>query len=185
MLFRSVLLYGVGHTLHHHDRVLIRNDYRSLYPNRHENIVHYGGEFVCAGKMYLQQFVKICIQVYNTMRDSGFAVSKRTGDETILSIAAARMDSVINAAPYLYRFWTEEFYLISTVTVYNPVAVWHIPNEKKTGFLRMYDYYEKHGAFPSVEKAAQIFGIVKAKRPWNRYTLANKIWGKLAVLCKR
>lgn len=180
----GILLYGVGHSFRHHDRTLIRSDYQSLYPEGQADIVHYGGEFVCGAREYVQRFVKTCAEVYNTMHDSGFAVSERTGDETILSIAAAETGCVIDASPYIFRFWTEEFYLVSTVTVSNPVAVWHIPNEKKTGFLRMFDYFEKHGAFPPVAKAARMFGMVPARRPFNRYTLGNKIRGKIAALRK-
>lgn len=178
----GLLLYGVGHSMRHHDRTLIKADYRSLYPDGQDNIVHYGGEFICGSSEYMKRFVKTCRQVYNTMRESGFAVSERTGDETILSIAAAQSDFIIDASPYVYRFWTEEFYLISTVTVSNPVAIWHIPNEKKTGFVRTFEYFDKHGAFPKPEKAARMFGITAAKRPFNRYTMENKIRGKLARL---
>lgn len=181
----GVLLYGVGHSLNHHDRQLIMEDYHRLYPEGKSNIVHYGGEFICGRRTELQEFVKICLRVYNTMRDSGYNVSERTGDETVWSIAAAQFGSIVNAAPYIYRFWTEEFYLVSTVTVSNPVAIWHIPSEKKTGFVRMFYYYEKHGAFPDAERAAQMLGIVRAKRPFNRYTLANKIQGKLAAFRKQ
>ncbi len=175
----GLLLYGVGHAFHHHDRELIRNDYRALYPEGKENIVHYGGELVCGRATDIRTFVKNCTEVYNTMQNHDFALSERTGDETILSIAAARMEKVIDAAPYLFRFWTEEFYLISTVTVANPVAIWHIPNEKKTGFISMFEAFTRNGAFPSPEKAAKIFGIVRAKRPRNGYTLAGKIRRKL------
>lgn len=182
---QGILLYGVGHTINHHDRLLIRSDYQTLYPDGQENIVHYGGELVGGTRRELQQFVKICGQVYNTIRESGFAVSKKTGDETILSIAAAKADRVVDAAPYLFRFWTEEFYLVSTVTVSNPVAIWHIPSEKRTGFIRMFRYYRRHRTFPEVKQAAKVFGIVQAKRPFNRYTLQNKVFRKLKKLTGR
>lgn len=178
----GVLLYGVGHTMRHHDRALIRDDYRKLYPDGREHIIHYGGELVGGTRWELQRFVTLCGQVYQAMQESGFAVSHRAGDETILSIAAAHAQRVIDAAPYLYRFWTQSFYLVSTVTVYNPVAVWHLPDEKKTGFVRMFSYYRWHGKFPKPKRAARMFGIVRARRPASffmlRYRLRRK-WNAL------
>lgn len=175
----GVLLYPVGHSFHHHDREAIRADYRGLYPEKAGNIVHYGGEFICGNREALKRFVIRCENVYNTMKEKDFPVAGNAGDETVLSAAAAGMDGIIGAQPYIYRYWTNDFYLVSTNTVSNPVAVWHVPDEKKQGFVYLYHFYRKKGYFPKEEKLAEIFGIVKAKRPWNYYTLRGKILGKL------
>lgn len=178
----GLLLFPVGHSFRHKDRQLLTDAYKRLYPGENLNIVHYGGEFVCAGRECLGRFVKLCEEVYNTVRDSGFAVSEYAGDELVLSVAAARMPGVIGAGAYVYRYWTEEFYLVSTNTVSNPVAVWHVPAEKRDGFVYLYRYYEKHGAFPCADKIAAVMGIVKAKRPFNYYTLRRKLCGRLRSL---
>lgn len=176
----GLLLYPVGHDYTHRDRETIRKDFVKFFPKDTRNIVHYGGEFICGNKKDLQTFIKHWEMVYDRMKEVSFQMEKNAGDETILSIAAAFMpEKVIAATPYMYRFWTGDFYLVSTVTVSNPVNIWHIPNEKETGFVRLYHYYWKKGGFPPVEKAAAIFGIVKAKRPWNFSTIQNKVWGKL------
>ena len=86
---------------------------------------------------------------------------------------------VIPATPYIFRFWTEDFYLVSTVTVSNPVSIWHLPSEKDKGFIRMYERFIGTGQFPDIETSARYFGIVKARRPFNTITLSNKINGKI------
>lgn len=174
-----VMLYPVGHSFRHKDREIIRLDYERLYPQHGENLVHYGGEFICGNRAELTLFVKKWEEVYNEMKRQNFPVAQNAGDETVLSIAAAWMPRVTEAGAYIARYWTEEFYLVSTNTTANPVAIWHIPNEKKTGFVTLFHYYEKHGAFPDVKKLCCIFGMRRASRPWNYYTWKNKIMGKL------
>lgn len=180
----GVLLFPVGHSFNHPDRETIRRDFVKFFPEEAEkrNIVHYGGEFVAGRGEALKTYLKVCEQVYQRIRQAEYEMEPHAGDETVWSVAAALVQDtlpVTAAGAYLYRFWTGDFYLVATVTVSNPVCIWHIPNEKATGFRRLYRYYRKHGCFPAVEKAAAMFGIVKAGRPLNCYTLANKISGKL------
>lgn len=174
----GVMLFPVGHSFCHRDREIIRKDFQGLYPEKDLNIVHYGGEFVCGRREHLRKFVKECENVYNTLKEQGFSVAGNAGDETVLSIAAAFMGGVTDAQAYIYRYWTNEFYLVSTNTVNNPVAVWHVPDEKKQGFLYLYEFYRKKGVFPDAKRLAEIFGIVKARRPFNYFTLRRKVLGK-------
>ncbi len=179
----GVILYPLGHAYHHHDRERIRTDYRKLYEDD-LNIVHYGGEYVCGNRLSMKQFMEECQSVYHRMEEKKFCVDDHTGDETILSIAAARMQAVcksevIAATPYLYRYWTNDFYLISTNVIYNPVCIWHLPDEKEHAMEYFYHYYRRKKRFPEVKKCARIAGIRIAKRPWNYYTLQYKAAGKL------
>lgn len=174
----ELMLYPVGHSFHHKDRVVIRKDYQRLYPDERKNLVHYGGEYICGSRQQVGLFVKNLEAVYNEMKRQDFPVAENAGDETVLSIAAAHMPRITEASAYLARYWTEAFYLVSTNTTANPVVIWHIPNEKKTGFVTLYHYYERYGAFPSVEKLRKIFGMGKDRRPWNYYTIRNKVLGK-------
>lgn len=175
----GVLLFPVGHSFHHRDREYIRQDYQILFPQENKNIVHYGGEFLCGKRGNLIDLQEKCQKVYEIMKLNGYPIAKNAGDETILSIAAAEMSNIIAAVPYIYRYWTNAFYLVSTNTLNNPVAIWHVPDEKKQGFVYLFQFYQKKGCFPKEEKLMEIFGIHKAKRPFNYYTLRGKIERKI------
>ena len=129
------------------------------------------------------KFMETCRNVFATMTsDETKKMHERAGDETIWSVAAALTDAkVINAAPYIFRFWTGKvFYLVSNVTESNPVCIWHVPNEKETGFIRLYIYYIKNKEFPSADRVAHIFGITKAKRPFSLSDLLFRIKRKIS-----
>lgn len=195
----GVILYPLGHSYHHHDRERIRSDYQKLYEEE-LNVVHYGGEYVCGNRQAMQFFLTECQSVYDRMQEKNFCVDDHTGDETILSIAAARMQAmgfkgetaeednrcveVIAAVPYIYRYWTNNFYLVSMNVIYNPVCIWHLPDEKEHAMTYFYRYYRKKKCFPKVRECAQIAGISLAKRPLNRYTLQYKVMGKLHRIFK-
>lgn len=181
----GMVLFPLGHSFSHRDRDVIRRDFEKLYPEAAKNlpITHYGGEFVCGNREMITVFMDKCLEIFDRIAANGFSVEEKIGDEDLWSIAATllyRDMPIIAADPYVFRFWTTDvFYLVSTCTVSNPVAIWHLPQEKQTGLTRLYNYYMKNKAFPSVETAAKMLGIVKAKRPFNRYTFANKVNGKL------
>ncbi len=182
----GVMLFPVGHSFNHSDREIVRRDFVKYFPAEASvsNIIHYGGEFVAGTAGALSKYLEYCGMVYDKVKASRYNMEAHAGDETIWSVGAAlaKNDKTIDiteAGAYIYRFWTGEFYLVSTVTVSNPVCIWHIPNEKETGFVRLYDYYCSNKAFPDVEKAMKIFGMRKASRPFNYYTFMNKVNGKL------
>lgn len=175
----GIMLFEVGHSYSHPDRWAITDAYHKLYQTKKGSITHIGGEYVCGRREALIEYMNVCMQIYEDVKKSGFEVFEHAGDEFILSVAAHKITNVINASPYIFRYWTEDFYLISTNTVANPVCIWHLPSEKDTGMLRLYHYYQKHNCFPEAEKCAKMTGIVKAKRPRNGYLLANKIHRKI------
>ncbi len=180
----GVLLFPVGHSFRHPDREAIRRDFAGLFPKESNtrNLIHYGGEFVTGTPGNLKKYLGFCETVYERIKAADYRIEANAGDETIWSIAAVLAGEgmpVIGAGAYLFRFWTGDFYLTSTVTVSNPVCIWHIPNEKGTGFLHLYAYYQKHGRFPDVGQAMAVFGIRRAKRPLNFYTLRNKVTGRI------
>lgn len=167
---KGILLYNVCHSIEHPERVKIIEDYRKLYPEEDENIVHYGGEFICGRKENISRYIEECREVYKRICASDYDVQDNIGDETLTAIAAAhlkRQALIIEAGAYVTRYWTEErFYLVSTNTVYNPVCVWHLPGEKDKGMLIMYDYYIKHKVFPELKKSLKIYGLADGKRPY-------------------
>lgn len=177
----GILLFAVGHSYTHPDRWAITEAYRKLYRVQTGGVTHIGGEYICGTREALAEFMRLCARIYDDIRESSFAVFDHAGDEFILSAAAHRADNIISAAPYIFRYWTEDFYLVSTNTVSNPVCIWHLPSEKDTGMLRLYRYYRRHGCFPQVEQCARMVGIVRGKRPRNGYWLMNRIRRK----CRR
>lgn len=180
----GMILYPLGHTFSHPDRDVIRRDFIRICPDEADKlpITHFGGEYVCGNKKMLTEYMDCCLDLFDRIAAQGFKVEDKIGDESLWSIAASLLyDKMpfIAATPYIFRFWTEDFYLVSTQTVSNPVCIWHLPQEKETGFIRLYNYYQIKKCFPSTEACAKMFGIVNAKRPFDRYTLANKINRKL------
>lgn len=178
----GLMLYPVNHTYNHRDRDIIRNTYKQLYPEAQENLVHYGGEFICGTKQVLADFLAECKKVYDRIEAADFKIHKETGDEAILSIAAIyykKNHDFFEAGAYIYRYWTVYNYLISTNTINNPVCIWHLPGEKDRGIIYVYDYYMKHGTYPSKEKAAHIFGIYPAKRPKTLLSFIIRVQRKL------
>lgn len=180
----GIILYPLGHDFSHPDRDVIRKDFERLCPKEASKlpITHYGGEYICGNREMLKTYMDTCLRLFDEIAKKGFKVEEKIGDESLWSIAASLLGTTlpfVAATPYIFRFWTTDFYLVSTQTVSNPVSIWHLPQEKETGFITMYEYFQKKKSYPTVEDSAKIFGIVKAKRPFNIYTLRNKINGKL------
>ncbi len=183
----GLMLYPVNHTYEHPDRADIREDYLKLYPQENENIVHYGGEFICGSRLCLQEFLKECDQVYQRMMEHVDCTNKKLGDEAIIAMAAAnykKLHHVIEAGAYIFRYWTEKNYLIATNTVHNPVCIWHLPAEKDMGLILLYDYYRKHLCYPDAIKVSKMAGIAPARRPYPIATLRARLKRKMVSLEK-
>lgn len=175
----GLMLYPVNHTFSHKDRMIIKEAYKNLYPEGKDNMVHYGGEFICGSKDSLASLMEYCREIFEDIKKSDYNIPKTSGDEVILSMAAAlyiKNKPLITAGAYIFRYWTDNgFYLVATNTVSNPVSIWHMPAEKDTGVILLFNYYKKHGTFPSREKAAAMLGIVKARRPFSLYYILARL----------
>lgn len=182
----GIMLYPVNHSYMHHDRDDIRKDAVLLGYGGQGNVVHYGGEFVGGKKEDLSSFMEICKEIYMKVSDAGSKVRNNIGDETVLSIAAMvykKQYPVTEAGAYIFRYWTKQhFYLVCTNTVYNPVCIWHLPEEKDRGLLLIYRYYCKHGRYPDKKKAAHMLGIHPAKRPAGLINLKGRLVRKMGNL---
>lgn len=159
----GVMLMNTAHSLEHKERQLIINDYKKLYGSN-KNIVHYGGELIAGTKKNIIDFLLICKKVYELIKSSNFDVAPNIGDETITSIAAYEYNNIISAQPYIYRYWTGRFYLVSTNYINNPVKIWHLPSEKETGMLDVYDYLLRKKELPDCLKLRKMVGLPKATR---------------------
>ena len=155
----NILLYDINHGLYVKDYEIIVEEFNRFGIDSY--ITHYGGEFFGACRSQAKLFVDECKQIFAEMQEKDFITTK--GDEFILSIAAYKMRSCVkNAGAYIYRFWTGEFYLVSTCFKYNEIVILHMPSEKNNGMIKLFDIFLKRQSFPAKEK---VHSICHLKRP--------------------
>ena len=142
-----ILLYDINHGLYTKDYVILCDEVESFTKSK-RLITHYGGEFFAGSKDDAQEFCAKCESIYNEMIEKGFLTTR--GDEFIVSLAADQMKMKIkNAAPYVFRFWTNiKFHLVSTCFKYNRIVVLHMPAEKERGMIDLFRKYISKGRFP-------------------------------------
>lgn len=176
---QSLILYPVAHSFSQIKRAEIRENYRTMYPVKCDNLVHYGGEFFAGNKKQIQRLVDACETVTQKARETDGL--KPWDDEHILSIAAEHYlrDCIFPANAYICRYWTNRFYLVSTNYYYDPICIWHLPAEKKFGMLVLFDYIERHGELPEVKKTAKMVGLPSIQyKAWNPYRWKIRICNK-------
>lgn len=153
----NMLLYDINHGLQVRDYRLFLEDYHS-FTGSGKNITHYGGEFFAASRENAEIFISECHKIYSKMINENFITS--FGDEFIISQVAEKQKALVkNAGAYVYRFWTGDFHLVSTCYKYNPIAVIHVPSEKTSGMVNLYNRYFRKGKFPTNEKVHSILGL--------------------------
>lgn len=178
----SLMLYPVNHGYLQDKRQRIRKNYQKLYKKNDTNIIHYGGEFFAGNKKLLQELLAHCHEII--LRAKERTDLDAWDDEHILSIAAEHFmkDKIYSASPYICRYWTNKFYLVSTNYFYDPVSIWHLPAEKNYGMIVLYEYFEKNHSFPDIRQMARIVGFPgTGYKRWNPYRwkvlLRNKLKG--------
>ena len=149
----NILMYDINHGLYVRDYVQIMEEFNRFGVDTY--ITHYGGEFFGASRENARLFAQQCKAIFDEMQSRNFVTAK--GDEFISTIAAHRLRGMVkNAGAYIYRFWTGDFYLVSTCYKFNEIAILHLPAEKQDGMLKLYNYFVRHNAFPSKEKVHKI-----------------------------
>lgn len=137
---KRVLLFNLHRSINHPVGTVINRDYHKIY-TQPMHIDQLGGEYICGTRHALKKFVHQLESVYNEFKKDDFRLlDSSSGDEALVSMAAARLDheTLGYANPYINRFWTGSFYLVSTNWKNDPVLIWHLPAEKKYGMLRLY-----------------------------------------------
>lgn len=162
----GVMMHNIGHRLSHKDRQEII-DTTPLYFGERVDIVHFGGECLGGTRENLTEFIAKWEDVFNKTYDA--VIEKKIykfNDEYISSMVAHTLP-VTQAVPYMFRYWTiKDFFLICNNWKYNSVCLWHLPVEKKRGIYKLFNYFNKHGEFPSVNKAAAMMGFGRTTRPF-------------------
>jgi hypothetical protein len=176
----NILLYDTAHKLSSEQMQTMNAEYYALYGKK-VLLTQFGGEFVCGNQTLLKVFLDECVSIYTDMQEKNFKTTR--GDEFIIAIAAYKYKRIIkNANPYIFRYWTGRFYLVSTN--YRYVNILHIPNEKEVGFLYLYRYISKKGVFPKNNRIFSLFGFPSARRPVSKSTFFYII-KRLKIRCKR
>lgn len=182
----SLILYVVNHGYLQERRQDIIENYRKIYNLDQANVIHYGGEFFAGNKQYMEKLLYYCDAVIQAAHKTNDL--KPWDDEHILSIAIKHFwnESVYPASPYIFRYWTNQFYLVSTNYYYDPVKIWHLPAEKNYGMIALYEYFEKNHEFPSIKKMASMIGLPGTNyKRWNPYKWKMRIRNKLKKEEKR
>jgi len=138
---QNILLYDINHGLQVADYRKLISELRDFQVN--DYITHYGGEIFAANRENSIQFSQKCLEIFEQMLQQNFVTTR--GDEFILSLAAHKMQNIKNAGAYIYRYWTGSLRLTSTNYMYNEVSVLHVPGEKETGMIVLFDKYINKG----------------------------------------
>ncbi len=142
-----IMLYDINHGLGTPDYKTFTLECEAFLSEK-RLLTQYGGEFFAANKDNAKLFIDTCTNIFNEIVNRRFITTK--GDEFIISLAAKDLKSKVkNARAYIYRFWTGDFYLVSTCYQYNPVTILHLPAEKEKGMLKIFDKYISQSKIPS------------------------------------
>lgn len=174
-----LLLYNLCRKFDHPVANMISHDYCKINGLENVFIDQWGGEYVCGTRSVLEYFVDEIQKIYNQHKEKNFLMlNSESGDEAFISMAAANMRNheIGLGNPYINRFWTGRFYLVSTVWKFDAVLIWHLPAEKKYGMLKIYDWIIRNpGKWPTTNKLAKMCSFPKAQ-PAISTTLLKKIW---------
>lgn len=168
----NVLLYDINHGLFVKDYNILLEEFKAFGISSY--ITHYGGEFFGASRENAKVFVAHCKDIYEEMISKAFITTK--GDEFITSIAADRMRQKIkNAGAYIFRFWTGDFYLVSTCFKCNEIAILHLPSEKEDAILKLFDIYAKKHSFPTNNKIYKLCHLNRKPLKYSLRSIAKRI----------
>jgi hypothetical protein len=159
-LHYDLFLYDVNHRHSNSDRTCILDNYQMVY-GKTSNLVHYGGEFICSRISIINELLTSCLKVIEMTNN--FEGLRNFNDEHITSIAVYEYmrHKVHNSESYIYRYWTNKFYLVSTNYHANPVSIWHLPDQKGLGLIWLYNYLVRTHHLPDINKMAKAFDFPK------------------------
>lgn len=142
----SLLVYDIDYSLESPKRQLtirVAKDYFSI----NKNINHWGGEIVVGTQNNIKIIINECKDIYKQLINSLDKIENGFGQEALLSIAIEKSSIDIERAnKYCMRYWTRRYYLVDTN--YNNIPIWHLPAEKDSGLLKVYNLLIKKGKLP-------------------------------------
>jgi len=138
-----------------------------------EAFTHYGGEFFVASSADMRAITEQEAVIFEQMQARQFRVS--TGDEFISSLVYNTMrERIAPANDFVFRFWTGTYRSISEAYQTTLLCL-HVPAEKGTGMIRMFDRYISTGRIPSRETAWKMLHISRRSAKVALITIAKKI----------
>lgn len=138
-----------------------------------EAFTHYGGEFSVASSADMRSMTEKEEAVFKQMQERQFRVA--TGDEFISSLIANEMQERITPAnDFVFRFWTGTYRSISENYKTTLVCL-HVPAEKGTGMISLFDRYICKGRIPPREKVWKMLHISCRSVKVAIITMAKKI----------
>ena len=141
-----------------------------------EPVTHYGGEFFVASAVDMRSMTEKEEAIFKQMQERQFRVS--TGDEFIASLVANTMkERLVPANDFVFRFWTGPYRSISDKYKTTLVCL-HVPAEKGTGMIRLFDRYICKGRIPPKEKVWKLLRITRPGLKVTVITIAKKMLGR-------
>lgn len=141
-----------------------------------EAFTHYGGEFFAASSADMRSITEKEEAVFRQMQERRFRVS--TGDEFISSLVFNTMkERIAPANEFVYRFWTGTYRCISE-SYKTTILCLHVPAEKGTGMIGLFDRYISKGRIPAKEKVWKMLHISQRSAKVAVIMILKKILGR-------
>lgn len=148
----------------------INSLYSKLYGKNMNTLTHYASGFMIGTKEVMKVILDRCHNVYDKLLSLD-ELNAKGGDEIVWSTALADYDGIIRS-PKAYcllsfasatRYWIDK----QDYTDEN-VVMWHLPADKRYSMIWAYNWFEKHGELPPMEKMAKAsrFRHVRTKFNW-------------------
>lgn len=173
----NIMLFDMGHSISNSQATNMNAEYYLLY-GKQVYLTNYGGEFICGSKNLLLEFINEIDNIYALMIKK--RLKTQHGDEFLICLVANKLKIKIkNASPYVYRYWTQSFYLVSTNYKYNPVCIFHLPSEKNFGFNYTYRYIIKNNKLPESNRIIRYFGLPNSRRNFSIFCIFKRLFKKI------
>lgn len=145
-LKRNIILYDrAGSTIEPIGELKNLDYVKHMYSERVQRV---GGEFFASSIKNLNPFIEKAESIFNIMMRNNIAV--QSGDEYITSLTAACFYNIdYSGIRYIYRFETGFWREVCNKGQLSITPILHVPGSKKSGMIRLYDYFTKNNSFPS------------------------------------
>lgn len=111
-------------------------------------VSHYGGEFYGIPVTVLPQLAKRLQTFWEWMKSEGtkYFGNSLTEEHVMSVVFAEQKDIILNARGLIKRIWTSSNYS-NVEGDESEIPVWHLPSEKKKGFVKLYRYWVDNNGF--------------------------------------